>query len=459
MASFDGRSTDLEPRLNLVELTNVRATGKVIGKGSFGRVIEVCVHETLCAAKEIHSILIEDVTSSEFEGTKRLFLTECANASQVNHPNVVQVLGICFLNPAEASPLSPPASRSQLPCLVMELMETNLTNFLKAYDRDKVPLYLKVSILVNVSQGLEFLHCNQNIIHRDLSSNNVLLTKGLVAKIADFGVAKVMKKNKCVTQTQAPGTQYFMPPEALSVKARYGKPVDVFSLACVALHVMSHQWPQPTEDPVYVDPKTNEYRFVTEAERREQYLSLCSPLSSLKELVKRCLDNKPDQRPDVSAVCKALKDIKAEVDQTAPFATASNIDLLDTLQEKELQIHSLNKKLSDTVKSKNQELLQLQSKINYLQQQLDTQMARAVKDTSNQVSCDYLSTIHPKFMFFTNSCGFAKVTCVKINYRHGAVNKENSKLPMLSYSVALLGHTKGRKGLTMPMGHCLIAFL
>ena len=198
-----------------------------------------------------------------------MFLNECANASQINHPNVVQVLGICFLNPAAtaANPLSPRPSRSPLPCLVMELMETNLTNFLDTHDKGKVPLHLKLSILVDVSQGLAFLHCNQNIIHRDLSSNNVLLTRGLVAKIADFGVAKVMKQNKCVTQTQAPGTQFFMPPEALSVKPRYGKPVDVFSLACVTLHLMSHQWPQPTKDQVHVDPTTNSCTFVSEAAR------------------------------------------------------------------------------------------------------------------------------------------------------------------------------------------------
>ena len=396
MASFGVRSADLEPRLNLVELTNVRATGKTIGRGAFGRVIEVYVHETLCAAKEIHSILIEDVTSTEFEGTKRLFFNECANASQVNHPNVVQMLGICFLNPAEASPR---ASR-RLPCLVMELLEMSLTRFIEKYDN--IPLHVKLSVLVDVAQGLEFLHCNQNIIHRDLSSNNVLLTKGLVAKIADFGVAKVMKQSKSMTQTRAPGTQYFMPPEALSVKPRYGKPVDVFSLACIILHVMSHQWPEPKMDQVQLDPVTHLCTFVTEAARREEYLCLCSPPVSLKSQVELCLHNVPDLRPDISAVCKALKDIKTEVDQEAPFPIANNIDLLDSLQEKELQIQSLldmlqekelqiqslNKKLSNAesvlkqngnnMKSKDQEIQQRKTTVSNLQQQLDTQMASKV---------------------------------------------------------------------------------
>lgn len=401
-------SSDSEPRLNLVELTDVRTTGKLIGKGAYGRVIEVYVHETLCAAKEIHSSLIKDVTATEFEGAKQLFFNECVHASQVIHPNVVQVLGICFLNPVESS-LSPSVTtlnNRQLPCLVMELMETNLKKFLMKYDKDKVPLHLKLSILVDVAQGLEFLHCNQNIVHRDLSSNNVLLTKGLVAKIADFGVAKVIKQSKHVTHTRAPGTQCFMPPEALSVKPRYGKPMDVFSLACVALHVMSHEWPQPTKDQVHIDPITQESTFVIEVVRREEYLNLCSP-PSLRYQMELCLHNLPEYRSDISTLCKSLKDIKGEADQTAvPFATASNIDLLnklkendlqiqnllDTLQERELQmsrkqidIECILAKKEDDIKSRDQEIEQLKDKVSDLQQQLDAQIARAMKDTSNQV--------------------------------------------------------------------------
>ena len=385
MASFDGSSTNSEPKLNFVELTNVRATGKVIGKGSFGRVIEVCVHEMLCAAKEIHSTLIEDVTPRQSQKTEQLFLTECANASQVNHPNFVQVLGICFLNSLEAA-------GPRLPCLVMELMEMSLTHFIEKYDQ--VALHVKLSILVDVAQGLEFLHCNQNIIHRDLSSNNVLLTKGLVAKIADFGVAKVMKQSKNVTQTRAPGTQYFMPPEALSVKPHYGKPVDVFSLACIILHVMSHQWPQPKMDQVHLNPVTHTCTFVTEATRREEYLCLCTP-PSLKTQVELCLHNVPDLRPDISTVCKALKDIKAEADQKAPYPITNNIDLLDLLQEKELQIQSLNKKLSDAecileqnendMKSKDQELQQLKDTVSNVQE-LDTEVPCFTSDDASKVS-------------------------------------------------------------------------
>ena len=50
-----------------------------------------------------------------------------------------------------------------------------------------------------------------------------------------------------MTQTQTLGTLHFMPPEALSNRPCYGLPVDVFSLACIALHLMSCKWPEPKD--------------------------------------------------------------------------------------------------------------------------------------------------------------------------------------------------------------------
>ena len=186
-----------------------------------------------------------------------------------------------------------PTPQAKLPWFVMELMQTSLKGFLEKYEQGKVPLHFKLSMLVDVAQGLEFLH-GQDIIHRDLSSNNVLLTKNLTAKIADLGVAKVIQENKM----QTPGTPHFMPPEALKSKPHYGKPVDVFSLACVALQVMSHQWPEP-KDRVSEDTMT----VLTEIQRRDEYITFCTQ-PALKELIELCLHNKPEQRPEISTVCE-----------------------------------------------------------------------------------------------------------------------------------------------------------
>ena len=299
-----------EKEVPVTKLITVESTGKTIGRGAYGKVIEVRVHGMLCAAKEIHSILIENVTIREFEATKASFLSECSKSSRLVHPNVVQVLGIHY-----------PTLEAKLPWLVMELMETSLKLFLESHKKDEVPFYIKLSILVDIAQGLEFLH-GQNIVHRDLSSNNVLLTKHFVAKISDLGTAKFIIHGGMKTQTQTPGTLHFMPPEALLVKPRYGKPVDVFSLACVILHVMSHQWPEPKD----LVPEGT-LMALTEVQRRERFLRLCIPLP-LKELAGLCLHNIPEQRPLISTVCKDIKALKVNATHHHPITTAYSFQSL-----------------------------------------------------------------------------------------------------------------------------------
>ncbi|XP_065915168.1 FYVE, RhoGEF and PH domain-containing protein 6-like [Dysidea avara] len=201
-------------------------------------------------------------------------------------------------------------NQSPLPWLVMELMDTNLTKYLEDNTCDKVPPETKASIIIDVSEGLKYLH-SMDIVHSDLSSNNILLSKNVIgevtAKIADFGVAKVMSSNrsKLSAQTMNRGTEHFMPPEAFSDHSHCGKSVDVFSLACVILHIMSHQWPKPKHATEYVD---DELIALTEDKRREDYLKCCNP-PPLQKLAALCLHNKPTERPEVSELLHKLKDI------------------------------------------------------------------------------------------------------------------------------------------------------
>ena len=324
------------------------------------------VHGTLCAAKEIHPALVENVSAQEFEAIRRSFCEECVKASRIHHPNIVQMLGIYY-----------PTPQAKLPWLVMELMQTSLKGFLDKYEQGKVPLHFKLSMLVDVAQGLEFLH-GQDIIHRDLSSNNVLLTKNLIAKIADLGVAKVVQENKMKTHTQAPGTTHFMPPEALKSKPRYGKPVDVFSLACVALQVMSHQWPEP-KDLLLEDSMT----ALTEMQRRDEYITFCT-LPALKQLVELCLNNKPEQRPVISAVCVKLKELKVTIEKDIPFATDSNFELFDVVQQADIQNQKLNKKLTVNVAQLEEKDQQIREKDQQIQKR-DDQFRKQMQEKINQL--------------------------------------------------------------------------
>ena len=86
----------LKLQLNKLLLSKVTSTDKIIGRGAYGKVNEVYVHGTLCAAKEIHPLLVENVSVEESKAISRSFCEECVIASQIHHPNVVQMLGIYY---------------------------------------------------------------------------------------------------------------------------------------------------------------------------------------------------------------------------------------------------------------------------------------------------------------------------------------------------------------------------
>jgi len=272
---------------------------KELGRGAYGRVYAVKYCETTCAAKEIHSIMVEDVGEVEMRRTVELFMKECRQCSTLRHPNVIQFLGVYY-------PSVLGVGRVRLPVMVMEMMADSLTSLVKKHE--KIPVYIKFSIVHDVSLGLCYLHNHDpSIIHRDLSPNNILLTTHHVAKISDLGVAKVIKADSRKTMTQAPGTVDFMPPESLANTPIYGPPMDVFSFAGIILHTFNQQWPRPTEQ-VEFDPKTRRRVALSEVERRQQYLDkLREEAEVLRPLVEECLDDDPVVRPTIAAVCERIK--------------------------------------------------------------------------------------------------------------------------------------------------------
>jgi len=83
---------------NYLTLDNVNRTGKEIGRGAYGRVFEVEYQGTLCAAKEVHTLLLEISQSEELSKIKSDFLSECQIWSTLRHPCVVQFLGMEFMD-------------------------------------------------------------------------------------------------------------------------------------------------------------------------------------------------------------------------------------------------------------------------------------------------------------------------------------------------------------------------
>ena len=249
----------ISKQLETLTLNEVqRVDNKSLGSGSYGEVFAVKHEGKTYAAKQIHSIFQEKVSIADKRAVRDSFLKECHQCSILRHPNIVQFIGVYYRDP-----------QSVLPVMVMELMDSSLSDYVKT---PNISMNLKVSILYDVSQGLSFLHDRTSpIIHRDLSPNNILLSRDSVAKISDLGVAKVIKAGAKNTLTKAPGTTDFMPPEALADHPEYSTGLDVFSYGGLILHTVNQEWPTPTSN-VELDHKMKPIKMLTEVERRQKYL-------------------------------------------------------------------------------------------------------------------------------------------------------------------------------------------
>ena len=237
----DRRQTLLSaPELQRFTLQNVRSTGRQLGQGAYGVVEELEINGLACAGKKIFDALVNRANRG-VENIVRKYVEECQLMSDVRHPNIVQFLGVCFLD------YSPQA----LPVLVMEMLVTSLDELLERRPPVNISLALKRSVLADVARGLVYLHTYQPspIIHRDLSAKNVLLTSSMVAKISDLGNSRIVdfQPDELVkTLSKIPGTLVYMPPEALytpsdcdSTKSRYGVKIDIFSFGHLALFTIT----------------------------------------------------------------------------------------------------------------------------------------------------------------------------------------------------------------------------
>ena len=302
--------TTKEINLRLRRITvpecDVGRKGKKLGIGAYGAVFAVKYRRQTCAAKEIHPVLLEGASEEAKEKILDVFTRECCQCSELNHPNIVKFIGVYFPN------------KQLLPVMLMELLDKSLMTYLEVPET-QVTLMVKSSILIDIAEGLSYLHKRYHpIIHRDLTPNNILLKlpcdeEGIpIAKISDLGLAKAIETNMKVNQkfTKAPGTLHFMPPETLTENPVYNTSLDIFSYGGVVLFVSIQMWPRPTVA-MKPDRKTNKLIPCTEVERRQEYLDKMKNGAEIwKSTVEACLSNDPNARPKITWLSERLKSFK-----------------------------------------------------------------------------------------------------------------------------------------------------
>ena len=268
-----------------------------LGIGSYGSVYRAKCDQLPCAAKLLHPVL---VNPWERRNLQR-FEQECQFVSGIRHPHIVQHLGTCR------------DADSGLPVLLMELMDDSLTHFLEE-SPERLPYHLEINLCHDVVLALAYLHSN-DIIHRDLSSNNVLLIAGSRAKVTDFGMSRLIDATPRMTPlTQCPGTIAYMSPEATREPPMYTNKLDCFAHGVVAIQIMTRQFPDPGPASHLVEypqsPTGTISMPVLEPERRKSHIDCINPNHPLLPIAIQCLSYNERNRPSAQQICDQLDVLK-----------------------------------------------------------------------------------------------------------------------------------------------------
>ena len=268
-----------------------------LGNGGMGEVFEatdLTLHRSV-AVKLMSPSLVQD------EPARARFLREARALAQVNSPNVVAVYDA--------------GEDAERPYLVMEFVEgTTLERELVGSGR--VEPARAVAVATDIASGLAAAH-ERGIVHRDVKPSNVFLTPTDVAKIGDFGIARLERPDATLTLTgQTFGSPPYMAPEQATggkVDAR----ADLYSLGCVLFQMLVGRRPFSGDDAVSLA-----YQHVHSTPPRVDSLVPTVPVE-LGALVAGLMAKDPDDRPaSAEEVQRALGSVPTEPIATTTTSTA-----------------------------------------------------------------------------------------------------------------------------------------
>ncbi|KAK6120274.1 hypothetical protein DH2020_045965 [Rehmannia glutinosa] len=192
-----------------------------IGRGGFGVVYKGVLRDGT-------QVAIKSLSAESKQGTDE-FLTEINMISNIQHPNLVQLIGCCV--------------EGNNRILVYEYLENNsLASALLVSNgkRDELDWTKRAAICTGTASGLAFLHedVEPRIVHRDIKASNVLLDENFLPKIGDFGLAKLFPDNVTHLSTRVAGTVGYLAPE-YAVLGQLTKKADVYSFGVLLLEIIS----------------------------------------------------------------------------------------------------------------------------------------------------------------------------------------------------------------------------
>ncbi|KAL7590722.1 hypothetical protein Lser_V15G36095 [Lactuca serriola] len=274
------------------------ATAEIMGKSTYGTVYRATLVEgNQVAVKRLR----ERITKNQKE-----FENEVNSLGKIRHQNLL-ALRAYYLGPKGEK------------LIVFDYMpKGSLATFLHARGPNTpVNWPTRMRIMKGMARGLHNLHTNQNIIHGNLTSNNVLLDDDFNPQIADFGLSRLMTAAANTNVIATAGALGYRAPELSKLKKANTK-TDVYSLGVIMLELLTGKSPGEAEDgvglPQWVasivkEEWTNE---VFDLELMKDASAIGDELLNTLKLALHCVDPSPSARPEAQLLLQQLEEIRPE---------------------------------------------------------------------------------------------------------------------------------------------------
>jgi serine/threonine protein kinase len=274
------------------ELKPIFKNGNIIGKGGFGEVYKGILGNILVAVKK-------PITGSVVENEQ--FANEIIIQSQVIHKNIVRLIGCCL--------------EVDIPILVYEFLPNGslhdiLHNNNNNNNKQPFNLDLRLKIAAESADGLAYMHSKTStkILHGDVKPANILLDENFVPKISDFGISRLIPRDKHHTGSVI-GDQSYMDP-VFKQTGLLTEKSDVYSFGVLLLELISRK------KATYSDNNSLVRNFLESRKHETTATDLFDSeitettdlelLDSLAEIAVKCLDADVDQRPTMTKIAERL---------------------------------------------------------------------------------------------------------------------------------------------------------
>uniref|UniRef100_A0ACD5XAB8 Uncharacterized protein n=1 Tax=Avena sativa TaxID=4498 RepID=A0ACD5XAB8_AVESA len=274
------------------DLKKIRKTNNIIGSGGFGKVYKGQIEDInqLVAVKE-------PIKGNSTD--KDQFVNEISIQSRVIHKNIVKLVGCCL--------------EVDVPILVYEFVSNgSLHDILHGSRRMPLDIGLRLQIAAESAEGLAYMHSktNTNILHGDVKPANILLNNEFIPKISDFGISRLIAKDKQHTG-HVIGDMRYMDPVFLQTGLLTNKS-DVYSFGVVLLELITRRkaWHSDKSSLLknFLEAYTKD-RSVVELVDKELVEVDREIIDNLAGMIMQCINLDVSQRPEMTDVEELLRDM------------------------------------------------------------------------------------------------------------------------------------------------------